>query len=422
MFIDKATIKLKAGNGGDGAVAWRREKFVPAGGPDGGDGGKGGSILFQADNGVQTLLDYKYSGSYKAESGEPGRKKKQFGKDGSDLILKVPVGTVIREATTGKPIADLTRDGQLFTAVQGGRGGLGNVHFRNAIRQAPRFAKPGGTGQELTVILEVKMIADVGLVGLPNVGKSTLLSILSNAKPKIANYHFTTLQPNLGVVNIDRDHSFIIADVPGLIEGASEGAGLGHDFLRHIERTAVLAHVLDMSGSEGRNPIEDFESIQAELAGYNPDLVDRVKLVVANKMDLDGAEENLIAFTDRYPEYKIIRTSGATTDGTDTFKFALWDLLKDREKTYETLDEPLVNVQDFFTVDPSISIYREGHIIYAKGEPLKTLSKKLIIDDEDSITFFERSLETMGIMDRVRALKPTEEDTINIEGFEFDWL
>lgn len=422
MFIDRAVIQLKAGNGGDGAVSWRREKYVPSGGPDGGDGGKGGSIIIEADNGVQTLLDYKYKGSYKAEAGEPGRKKKQFGKDGQDLILKVPVGTVIREEKSNKPIADLTEHGQRFTAVKGGLGGSGNVRFKNSVRQAPRFAKPGGYGQELGVVLEVKLIADVGLVGLPNVGKSTILSILSNAKPKIANYHFTTLQPNLGVVKVGEGASFIIADVPGLIEGASDGLGLGHDFLRHIERTKVLAHVLDMSGSEGRDPLEDFALIQDELLSYNQELLDRVKIIVANKKDLSGYEENLLRFKEAYPDMEILEVSGATTAGTDELKYALWSYLKDQEKTYETLDEELVDVNEFFTIDPSINVYREGHTIFAKGEPLVALAKKLIIDDEDSITFFERTLEEMGVMDRVRDLHPDEDDTVNVEGFEFDWL
>lgn len=457
MFIDKAKIECIAGEGGDGAVSWRREKFEPSGGPDGGDGGDGGSIILQADEGVQTLMDYKYHGKYKAENGERGRKRKQFGAKGEDLVLKVPVGTIIREATTNKPIADLTFNGESFTVVKGGRGGKGNYRFKSSIRQAPRFAIPGGRGQKLSIILEVKLIADVGLVGLPNVGKSTLLSILSNAKPKIANYHFTTIDPNLGVVNVGAGEGYIIADIPGLIEGASDGAGLGHDFLRHIERTRILAHVLDMSGSEGRNPIEDFETIQNELSDYNAVLPGKVNVIVANKMDLSGAEENLKEFKNKYncidfedvPEdwemmqyedetysgkntlnngqieekqYILIKTSGATTEGIKQLKYLLWKQLKNTEKVYETLDEEIVSTDEFFCPSTDIIVRRENNTIIVEGDPIKELSRKLLIDDEDSVRFFEKSLETMGVMNRVRDLSPTENDTINVEGFEFDWL
>lgn len=422
MFIDTAKIELKAGNGGDGAIAWRREKYEPAGGPDGGDGGDGGSIWFEADTGVQTLLDFKYRRKYAADNGERGGKKKMFGKKGEDLILKVPVGTILREAESGKPIADFTKPGQRELILKGGKGGKGNYRFKSSIRQAPRFAQPGSPGREMTVLLEVKLIADVGLVGLPNVGKSSLLSTMSRAKPKIANYHFTTLDPNLGVVDIGEGAGFIIADIPGLIEGASEGAGLGHDFLRHIERTRLLCHVLDMSGSEGRDPLEDFETINQELAAYNERLLDKMRLVVANKMDLPGAEENLARFREKYPEYPVMLTSAATTEGVKELKYRLWEEIKDLPKEYDTLDEPLADIDSFFAVDPSIKVFREGNVIYAQGEPLKTLSRKLIIDDEDSVTFFESSLERMGVMDRIRELDPTEDDVVDVEGFQFDWL
>lgn len=424
MFIDKASIQLKAGRGGDGAVSWRREAFIPSGGPDGGDGGRGGSIYFVADNNVATLLDFKYKRSYKAESGMNGMGKKMAGKSGQDLYLKVPVGTIIREKESLLPIADLTHHGQEFLAVKGGKGGKGNTHFKNSVRQAPRFAIPGQHGQELDVILEVKLIADVGLVGLPNVGKSTILSILSNAKPKIANYHFTTLSPNLGVVNMDRESSFVLADIPGLVEGASDGAGLGDDFLRHIERTRLLVHVLDISGSEGRDPYQDFLLIQEELESYNEALPDRVQIIVANKMDLPGAEEGLALFKEFLgeTEAKIIPLSAATTKGIKELKYAIADALKDLPKNLASFDEELVDVGQFFKRDERIKVERRGEVISVTGEPMRDLVRRLIITDEGSVRFFERTLEDMGVMDQIREKNPSENDTIDIEGFQFDWL
>lgn len=424
MFIDKASIQLKAGRGGDGAISWRREAFIPSGGPDGGDGGRGGSIYFMADNNVATLLDFKYKRTYKAESGMNGMGKKMAGKSGQDLYLKVPVGTVIREKESLLPIADLTEDGETFLAVKGGRGGKGNTHFKNSVRQAPRFAIPGQHGQELGVVLEVKLIADVGLVGLPNVGKSTILSILSNARPKIANYHFTTLSPNLGVVDIDHDLSFVLADIPGLVEGASSGAGLGDDFLRHIERTRVLVHVLDMAGSEGRDPYQDYLLIQEELASYNEALPDRVKIIVANKMDLPGGEEGLTRFKEEIGETsaRILPLSAATTQGIKELKYAIADALKDLPRTLASFDEDLVDVNQFFKRDEGITVERKEDTIFVTGEPVKDLVRRLIITDEGSVRFFERRLEDMGVMDQIREKNPTENDTIDVEGFQFDWL
>lgn len=421
MFIDKATIHIQSGNGGDGAIAWRREKYEPAGGPDGGDGGDGGSIIMEASDSVQTLLDFKYQRHFRAQSGENGQKKKQFGKKGEDLVLKVPVGTVVREKISGKPIYDFKHAGERFEVLKGGRGGRGNARFKNSIRQAPRFAKPGGMGRSLDVVLEIKLIADIGLVGLPNVGKSTLLSILTNAKPKIANYHFTTLDPNLGVVDVGEGHSFVMADIPGLIEGAGEGCGLGHEFLRHIERTGALVHVVDIAGSEGRDPYEDFLLIQKELAVYNKELAEKVQIVIANKMDLPQAEENLEEFRKKC-DLPIYPVSAATTQGVLDLKYVFWELIKEKPKTYETLDEEIVDVESFFRVDRSISIRREGDTILVRGEPVAKLARRLIMTDEDSVNFFERSLEEMGIMERIRQLEPTEEDTIDVEGFIFEWL
>ncbi len=427
MFIDRAKLRLKAGRGGDGAISWRREKFVPAGGPDGGDGGRGGSIYFIADPNIRTLLDYKYKGSYKAESGEPGRGKKMYGKAGEDLYLKVPIGTIIREAKSGLALCDMVEEGQTFLIVKGGRGGKGNVHFKTSTRQAPRFAIPGGLGQELTVVLELKLIADVGLVGLPNVGKSTILSIYSNAKPKIANYHFTTLEPNLGVVNCGEGRSFTIADIPGLIEGAGEGAGLGDEFLKHIERTRLLVHVVDISGSEGRDPWQDFLTIQNELSIYNKDLPKKLAMIAANKTDLVQSPENLENFMNNlknseYKDIPVFEISAATTYGMEEMKYKIWEKLKDLPISYESLDEEVVDLEQFFKKDDSITVTRKGNFIIARGDPLKELTRRLIITDGDSISNFERRLDEMGVMDRILSFEPDEDDTIDIEGFNFDWL
>lgn len=290
MFIDVAKVSMKAGKGGNGVVAWRKEKYEPAGGPYGGDGGNGGSIVLRADEGIRTLMDYRYKRSYVGESGEDGRTKKQYGKAGVDITLKLPVGTIVKDEETGKVIVDLKEAGQEFIIARGGKGGRGNAKFATSTRQAPGFAEAGTKGQE-NIILELKLLADVGLVGFPNVGKSTLLSIVSAAKPKIANYHFTTLRPNLGVVKVAEEKSFVIADIPGLIEGASKGAGLGHEFLRHIERTRILVHVLDVSGSEGRNPIDDFYKINQEIFDYNDKLKLRPQIIAANKIDIPSSDE-----------------------------------------------------------------------------------------------------------------------------------
>lgn len=286
MFVDIAEIYIKSGKGGDGRVSFRREKYVPDGGPDGGDGGKGGSIYAVVDSGMRTLMDFRYKRKYQADSGENGGKKKCFGKDAEDLIIKVPAGTLIKDKDTGRIIADMVEPGEKQLLVRGGSGGKGNTHFTTSVRQAPTFAQQGRKGQEMTIVLELKMLADVGLVGYPNVGKSTLLSVLTKASPKIANYHFTTLKPNLGVVEVIKGKSFVLADIPGLIQGASQGVGLGHEFLRHVERTKLLVHVVDVSGVEGRNPIEDFENINLELREYDHRLGEKVQVVAANKIDI----------------------------------------------------------------------------------------------------------------------------------------
>jgi len=319
LFIDKARIFVKSGNGGNGAVSFRREKYVPAGGPDGGDGGNGASVIFEVDLGLRTLMDFKYQRKYVAEHGEDGSKKRKAGRNGEDLILKVPAGTIIRDEATGLVIADLKEEGDRAVVAKGGRGGKGNQHFANAVRQAPAFARSGSDGVEKWVILELKMIADVGLLGFPNVGKSTFLSVVTKAKPKIANYHFTTLTPNLGVVQTKFGESFVLADIPGLIEGAAEGIGLGHDFLRHVERTKVLIHIVDISGLEGRDALDDFDKINSELKLYNEKLATRPQVVVANKMDILEDESVFEEFKNELENrgYKVFKMSAATRQGVD---------------------------------------------------------------------------------------------------------
>lgn len=423
MFLDIVEINLKSGNGGDGAIAWRREKFEPSGGPAGGDGGNGGSIILVADRNVQTLMDFKFKRHYKANNGENGRNKKQYGRKAEDLYLKVPIGTLVREKNSKKLIYDLNHEGQEFVVAKGGRGGRGNAKFSNSTRQAPRFAEPGEKGQEIDIILEVKLIADVGFVGLPNVGKSSLLSILSDAKPKIANYHFTTLSPNLGVVKLGIDSSYIIADIPGLIGGASEGVGLGHEFLRHAERNRLLAHVIDMSGSEGRNPIDDFEIIMDEMAKYDDKLGDKQMVIVANKMDIEPAKENLVEFKEKYGDYQIIETSAATLEGVDNLKIALYEKLQTIEKTYESLDErDFLDLSEFYVKDTTIDVFKENEVFMVTGYPVEELVRKTNFEDYESIMFFEKTLENMGVMDRVRDLGVSDGDIVDICGFEMEYL
>lgn len=423
MFLDVAKITLRSGAGGDGAIAWRREKYEPDGGPAGGDGGNGGSIILRADSNVQTLMDFKYKRHYFAQNGEPGRNKNQYGKNGEDLVIKVPVGTIVREANSNKIIVDLVEDKQEFLIAKGGKGGKGNAKFANSIRQAPRFAQPGEPAQEIEVKLEVKLIADVGLVGLPNVGKSSLLSILSDAKPKIANYHFTTLSPNLGVVKIDFQNSYIIADIPGIIENASEGVGLGLQFLKHVERTRLLVHVLDMAGSEGRNPIEDFNIIMNELSNYSEKLKDKNLFVVANKMDIEGAKENLEVFKLNFPELDIVETSAATTEGVEKLKYIIFEKLNNIKKEYHSFDEgEILDLESFFKVDRTINVYKSEDIYVVEGYPIVELIRKTNFDDFESLSYFEKVLEKMGVMERLEELGIEDGDTIDVNGVEIEYF
>lgn len=419
MFIDVAKIELKAGKGGDGSVAFRREKYEPSGGPAGGDGGDGGSIIIVAHKDIKTLMDYSYKSIYKAENGGDGRNKKQFGKKGEDLILKVPVGTLIKDYDTDTVIYDVKHDKEEFVICKGGKGGKGNVHFKSSIRQAPRFAEPGTKGEEKTIKLELKLLADVGLIGLPNVGKSTLLSIMSNARPKIANYHFTTLEPNLGVCKVG-EKSFVLADIPGLIEGASEGLGLGHDFLKHIERTKILVHVLDISGSEGRNPIEDFELINSELASYNIKLNDKKMLVVLNKTDL-GAEDNIKEFRGKYSDKvdEIVEISAATTENVDKLMYLIADTLDSIEDDYSTLDEQYVYFEE--EKEPDFKVRKENENYIVEGPLIENLIYRTNFEVYESVNHLQKVLEDKGIIEQLKDLGIQDGDNVIIGDVEFDF-
>lgn len=419
MFIDVAKIELKAGKGGDGSVAFRREKYEPSGGPAGGDGGDGGSIIIVGDKDIKTLMDYSYKSIYKAENGGDGRNKKQFGKKGEDLILKVPVGTLIKDYDTDTVIYDVKHDKKEFVICKGGKGGKGNVHFKSSIRQAPRFAEPGVKGEEKTIKLELKLLADVGLIGLPNVGKSTLLSIMSNARPKIANYHFTTLEPNLGVCKVG-EKSFVLADIPGLIEGASEGLGLGHDFLKHIERTKILVHVLDISGSEGRNPIEDFELINSELASYNIKLNDKKMLVVLNKTDL-GAEDNIKEFREKYSDKvdEIVEISAATTENVDKLMYLIADTLDSIEDDYSTLDEQYVYFEE--EKEPDFKVRKENENYIVEGPLIENLIYRTNFEVYESVNHLQKVLEDKGIIEQLKDLGIQDGDNVIIGDVEFDF-
>lgn len=423
MFVDIAEIVLKAGKGGDGAVAFRREKYEPSGGPYGGDGGRGGSVILVGDEGIRTLMDFRYKRFYKAEDGENGKTKKQFGKDGKDLILKVPVGTLVKDAKTGKVIVDIKEHNQMYVIAKGGKGGRGNAKFATPTRQAPRFAEPGTKGEERTIILELKLLADVGLIGFPNVGKSTILSIMSSAKPKIANYHFTTLKPNLGVVRIGEEESFVIADIPGLIEGAHKGMGLGHDFLKHVERTKLLVHVLDGSGIEGRDPIDDFYKINDELVKYNPKLKDKPQIIVANKMDLPQFKDWIGKIKDEFESlgHKVFSISAATKEGIQELKYGIWEALKDVEYEYETFDDKLEEYVEEPKEEPIIVKKEDGKYI-VEGSFIERLLYSINFDDLDSLRYFQNVMIQKGVVDKLKELGIEESDSVFICGYEFEYF
>ncbi|MDU5228970.1 MAG: GTPase ObgE [Anaerococcus sp.] len=425
-MIDFAKINLKAGDGGNGAVAWRREKYEPTGGPAGGDGGDGGSIIIKATRNLSTLDDFKYKTKYKAENGQPGGKSKKFGKKGEDLILKVPVGTILREAESNTIIKDFKTDNEEFLIAKGGKGGRGNVHFKNSIRQAPRFAENGKKGQEIDLIMELKVLADVGLVGLPNVGKSTLISVITSAKPKIANYHFTTIDPNLGVVNIDKERSFIVADIPGLIEGANEGQGLGHDFLKHIERCRVLVHLVDISGIEGRDPIADFTLINEELKLYNEKLADKSMIIALNKTDLDF-NDNASKFMEEFGnDYKIFKISAATTDGIKDLLDATYNLLLESENKkfdlIEDIDDNFLN--DYYNreVEYDLQFAKENGIYLVYGKRIDNLLERVNLEDYDSRMYFESKLREMEVFDKLIEMGIEEGDSVAVGDIVFEYF
>ena len=429
MFSDKVRIFIKSGKGGDGHVSFRRELYVPAGGPDGGNGGHGGDIIFQVDKGLNTLGDFRHNSKYIAQSGEEGGKKRCTGKNGEDLIIKVPEGTVIYDDESGKVIADMSGDNMKETILKGGRGGKGNMNYATATMQAPQYAQPGQEAKELWVRLELKCIADVGLVGFPNVGKSTFLSRVTNARPKIANYHFTTLNPNLGVVDIDGGKGFVIADIPGLIEGASEGVGLGHQFLRHIERTKVIIHIVDAASTEGRDPIADIKAINAELEAYNPDLLKRPQVIAANKIDAiydDGSGTNpveLIKAAFEPEGINVYPISAVTGQGVKELLYAVRELLDNFpddvvifEKEFD-VDKLLDNSDDNYNV-----YIDENGVFIVEGERIDKMLGYTNLESEKGFNFFQKFMKSSGAIDRLEELGIEEGDTVRVGDYlEFDY-
>ncbi|WP_301010646.1 GTPase ObgE [Anaerotignum lactatifermentans] len=422
MFVDRVKIHVKGGNGGNGMVSFFRAKYITHGGPDGGDGGRGGDVIFVGDESMGTLMDFRYKRMFKAGNGQDGGKRNCFGKDGESVVIKVPVGTVIREAESGKIMADITKHGEEKILIHGGKGGKGNQHFATPTRQAPRYAEPGRVAKEYDVILELKLIADVGLIGFPNVGKSTLLSMVTNANPKIANYHFTTLAPNLGVVEGRYGDSFVLADIPGLVEGASEGVGLGHAFLRHVERTKVFIHVVDAAGVEGDNPVENVRKINQELEAYNPELMKRPQVIAANKTDIPGSEENVERLKEAYEKegFEVFPISAATNKGLDELLTKVAEILKNYpedivfEEEYEEYDEVAVD-QEPFTIEVEDEVY------VVRGVGVEKMIGYTNIDTEKGFAFFQRYLKEKGIIEALEEKGIQEGDTVRIYDMEFEF-
>lgn len=422
MFVDKARITVRAGNGGNGAVSFHREKYVAAGGPDGGDGGKGGDVIFVADTNLSTLEDFRFKRKYKAQNGENGGGNRCTGKSGEDLVIKVPLGTLVKDANTGRIHADISSREPVVIA-RGGRGGAGNQHFATATRQIPRFAKPGVLGEEFDLTLELKLLADVGLVGFPNVGKSTLISVVSAAKPKIANYHFTTLSPVLGVVKVGEENSFVMADIPGLIEGASEGVGLGHEFLRHVDRCRLIVHVVDVSGIEGRDPIEDFQAINRELANFSEELAGRPQIVAGNKCDM-AAPEQVEAFRQYVEEQGLafFPISAATTQGTKELVNYVAAQLATLPPIVVYEPDPLIRAGDTAQLKQDFTVKVEDGIYYVDAPFLENIMATVNPEDYESLQYFQRVLRFSGIIDKLEELGVQEGDTVDIFGLRFDFV
>lgn len=421
MFTDYVKIIAKAGNGGNGAISFRREKYVAAGGPDGGDGGKGGDIYFEVDPNSNTLIDFRYKKKFKAENGNNGEGSNKYGKSGEDLTIKVPIGTIIKDAITNRVLADLSHEGQKELVLKGGRGGKGNTHFATSTRQAPRFSQDGEKGEEKELILELKLLADVGLIGFPNVGKSTFLGRTTSATPKIADYHFTTLEPNLGVVKTDYGDSFVIADIPGIIEGASEGVGLGLQFLRHIERTRILLHVIDVSGSEGRNPVDDFNKINHELRKYSEKLSERTQIIVANKID-SMQDETLYQELEKLAKEKqmeIFKISAVTGEGVDKLIKRVSELLKTlpKEDLLEYEDKKVYKLEE----KDSYTIRKEEGIYIIEGEPVERIMRRVNIADNESLYYFQKNLDELGVNQKLKEMGIQEGDIVKIADYELEW-
>ncbi len=422
MFTDYAKITIKSGNGGDGAVTFRREKYVAAGGPDGGDGGRGGSIYFRVDPNANTLIDFRYTKKFKAQSGENGSGGHKYGKSGEDLYINVPIGTIIKDAQTGKIVADLSQEGQEELVLKGGRGGKGNSHFATATRQVPRFAQAGEDGEEKEVILELKLLADVGLLGFPNVGKSTFLSVVTDAKPKIANYHFTTIEPNLGVVKLQSGDSFVIADIPGIIEGASEGVGLGIQFLRHVERTRLLLHVIDISGIEGRDPVKDFYTINEELKSYSEKLSARKQIIVANKIDVMQDYTGLKELEElaKKEGLELFKISGVTGQGVSELLNRVSEVLKTlpKEEIVEAEERVVYTLEDD---KDDFTVSKEGDTFVIEGKAINRLMGRINIDDNESMYYFQKNLKSLGIEDELKRQGIKEGDYVKILNWTFEW-
>ena len=426
MFTDYVKIFASAGKGGNGAISFRREKYVAAGGPDGGDGGRGGSVIFKVDPDANTLIAFRFTKKFKADNGENGSGARKYGKAGKDLYIKVPIGTVIKDANTEEVLADLSEQGQEVVLLHGGRGGLGNSHFATATRQAPRFAQDGEPGEEKELILELKLLADVGLIGFPNVGKSTFLSVVTSATPKIANYHFTTLDPNLGVVNSKYGDSFVIADIPGIIEGASEGAGLGIHFLRHIERTRMLLHFIDVSGQEGRDPVQDYETINAELKKYSEKLASRKQIIVASKSDAMQDDENFKKLQElaKKNNQEIFKISGATGEGVEELMNHVSQVLKTLPK--EQLVEIETNKEKVYTLDSKEDnefkiVKEDNHTFVVTGEAVDRIMRRVNIADNESLFYLHRKLDEIGFNQAMKKAGVKDGDNVKIAQYEMIW-